>query len=248
MSPKQSQQITGMTKEPSKQFHTFSRILLIPDAVIHARDFESAELEANYTQAVNLVMNGLSELDSKLKQFTTNLSAANLLANSTHHLSPTVSTHLSAAVSGNLPAATSSNITAELTSKRNSKAKTDTAKLKIINGGPLTDLQFHGTTINLLVTSEDATSHNSESNQQLLLTSNIPPATVTNDKTLAAIFPFELKETTMVPLFNRATLKEKPIIAMYTNAKVNGHSIKLILDSGLAGSIITRQFMDQLGC
>ncbi|KAG9297301.1 hypothetical protein G9A89_001990 [Geosiphon pyriformis] len=34
---------------------------------------------------------------------------------------------------------------------------------------------------------------------------------------------------------------------MYTDAKVDGHPIKLILDSGSAGSIITRQLMDQLG-
>ncbi|KAG9287816.1 hypothetical protein G9A89_017411 [Geosiphon pyriformis] len=34
---------------------------------------------------------------------------------------------------------------------------------------------------------------------------------------------------------------------MYTDAKVDGHSIKLILDSRLADSIITRQLMDQLG-
>ncbi|KAG9284519.1 hypothetical protein G9A89_014123 [Geosiphon pyriformis] len=38
-------------------------------AVTNARDFEAAELEANHAQAVNLVMNGLSELDFKLKQF-----------------------------------------------------------------------------------------------------------------------------------------------------------------------------------
>ncbi|KAG9304434.1 hypothetical protein G9A89_019996 [Geosiphon pyriformis] len=35
---------------------------------------------------------------------------------------------------------------------------------------------------------------------------------------------------------------------MYTNAKVDGHSIKLILDSGSTGSIITKQLMDQLNC
>ncbi|KAG9306647.1 hypothetical protein G9A89_004194 [Geosiphon pyriformis] len=39
-------------------------------AVTYARDFETAELEANYTQAVNLAMNRSSELDSKLKQFS----------------------------------------------------------------------------------------------------------------------------------------------------------------------------------
>ncbi|KAG9297014.1 hypothetical protein G9A89_008600 [Geosiphon pyriformis] len=39
-------------------------------AITNARDFEAAELEANHAQAVNLVMNGSSELDSKLKQFS----------------------------------------------------------------------------------------------------------------------------------------------------------------------------------
>ncbi|KAG9290255.1 hypothetical protein G9A89_022231 [Geosiphon pyriformis] len=42
----------------------------LQDAVTHARDFESAESEANHTQAINLVMNESSELDSKLKQFS----------------------------------------------------------------------------------------------------------------------------------------------------------------------------------
>ncbi|KAG9287753.1 hypothetical protein G9A89_004156 [Geosiphon pyriformis] len=51
-----------------------------------------------------------------------------------------------------------------------------------------------------------------------------------------------------MPLFNRAALKKKPITAIYTDAKVDGHSIKLILDNELAGSNITKQLMDQLGC
>ncbi|KAG9298177.1 hypothetical protein G9A89_005445 [Geosiphon pyriformis] len=34
---------------------------------------------------------------------------------------------------------------------------------------------------------------------------------------------------------------------MYTDARINSHPIKLILDSGLAGSIITRQLINQLG-
>ncbi|KAG9284540.1 hypothetical protein G9A89_014144 [Geosiphon pyriformis] len=39
-------------------------------AITNAQDFEAVELEANHAQAINLVMNGLSELDSKLKQFS----------------------------------------------------------------------------------------------------------------------------------------------------------------------------------
>ncbi|KAG9305918.1 hypothetical protein G9A89_016571 [Geosiphon pyriformis] len=85
--------------------------------------------------------------------------------------------------------------------------------------------------LSLLVTSEDATSNNLETNQQATLTSNISPATVTNNESLAAIFPFELEEPFQLPLFSEAALKEKPITVMYTNAKVDGHPIKLILDS-----------------
>ncbi|KAG9284343.1 hypothetical protein G9A89_023600 [Geosiphon pyriformis] len=101
--------------------------------------------------------------------------------------------------------------------------------------------------LSLLVTPEDITTNNSGSNQQQALINNIPPATVTNDELLAAIFPFDLKETIEILLFSGAALEEKPITAMYTDAKIDGHTIKLILDSGSASSIITRQLMDQLG-
>ncbi|KAG9290096.1 hypothetical protein G9A89_010402 [Geosiphon pyriformis] len=77
---------------------------------------------------------------------------------------------------------------------------------------------------------------------------NIPPATINENKSLDAIFPFELEELSATPLFSKATLKEKPITIMYTDAKVNGHLIKLILDSRSVGSIITRQLMAQLDC
>ncbi|KAG9296146.1 hypothetical protein G9A89_014738 [Geosiphon pyriformis] len=39
-------------------------------AITNAKNFEAAELEANHAQAINLVINRLSELDSKLKQFS----------------------------------------------------------------------------------------------------------------------------------------------------------------------------------
>ncbi|KAG9299978.1 hypothetical protein G9A89_009706 [Geosiphon pyriformis] len=42
----------------------------LPTTVTHVRDFEAAELKANHAQAVNLVINGSSDLDSKLKQFS----------------------------------------------------------------------------------------------------------------------------------------------------------------------------------
>ncbi|KAG9285522.1 hypothetical protein G9A89_006510 [Geosiphon pyriformis] len=101
--------------------------------------------------------------------------------------------------------------------------------------------------LSLLVTPEDVSTNNLAFAQKQPLTSNIPPTTITEDESLAAIFPFEFEETTTTPLFSGATLKAKPITAMYTDAKVKRQSIKLILDSGSACSIITRQLIDQLG-
>ncbi|KAG9294588.1 hypothetical protein G9A89_008067 [Geosiphon pyriformis] len=55
--------------------------------------------------------------------------------------------------------------------------------------------------------------------------------------------------------FNKSTFQtksnippDKPITALYINARVREIDIKLILNSGSAGSIITKQLMDQLGC
>ncbi|KAG9302658.1 hypothetical protein G9A89_007362 [Geosiphon pyriformis] len=99
--------------------------------------------------------------------------------------------------------------------------------------------------LSLLVISEDALSNNLKTNQKSL-TSNISPAIITNNELLAAIFPFKFEELLSTPLFNGAALEKKPITAMYTNAKIDGHFIKLILDSGSVSSIITRQLIDQL--
>ncbi|KAG9292294.1 hypothetical protein G9A89_009106 [Geosiphon pyriformis] len=101
--------------------------------------------------------------------------------------------------------------------------------------------------LSFLVTPEDAQPNNPETNQQLILISNILPVIITENKSQDAIFPFELEELSTIPLFSKAAFEKKSITAMYTDTKVDGHSIKLILDSRSAGSIITRQLMDQLG-
>ncbi|KAG9296594.1 hypothetical protein G9A89_015186 [Geosiphon pyriformis] len=78
------------------------------------------------------------------------------------------------------------------------------------------------------------------------LSQTIPPAVATEDSSLAAIFPFKLEENEA--MFSGAALDEKrPITAMYTEATVNNTPIKLILDSGSAGSIVTLQLVNQLG-
>ncbi|KAG9303802.1 hypothetical protein G9A89_018699 [Geosiphon pyriformis] len=203
-------------------------------AVTNARDFEAAKLEANHVQAVNLVMNGLFELDSKLKQFklliyntaatllTTNISSANLSTDNTSNVLATVTTHLSATASA-----------------RSQQWNSDTGYNQHPNSQNY---------LSLLVTSEDTQSNNPETNQHPTLTSNISPATISENKLLNTIFLFELEKLSTISLFSGAALEEKSITAMYTDAKVDGHSIKLILDNGSAGSIITKQLMDQLSC
>ncbi|KAG9302797.1 hypothetical protein G9A89_009574 [Geosiphon pyriformis] len=77
---------------------------------------------------------------------------------------------------------------------------------------------------------------------------NIPPATITEDTTLAAIFPFDIDNLNTHSLFSRAAINQnKPIMILYTDIKVGEIDIKLILDSGSASSIIIKQLMDQLG-
>ncbi|KAG9301713.1 hypothetical protein G9A89_016784, partial [Geosiphon pyriformis] len=296
----------------------------LPTAMTHAKDFETTKLKANHVQAVNLVMNGSSDLDSKLKQFSdninqklesyladncaiyqspqqhndlenanhfqnqsrpesstnqsrqpetfsdskspiqsraiskclpaydtaTNLSANNILtahlsAAVTNNLSTTATSYLSATASNDLSISTSSNAAPKL-------SYNDVRKPEIQNHPKLKISQQSGSRqrnsgigsiqnpnsqnyLSLLVIPEDVTSNNPELNQQpTILTNNISPAIVTNNKSLAAIFLFELEKVTSVPLFSEAALKKKPITAMYIDVKVNGHSIKLILDSGLA--------------
>ncbi|KAG9305305.1 hypothetical protein G9A89_007800 [Geosiphon pyriformis] len=85
--------------------------------------------------------------------------------------------------------------------------------------------------LSLLVTPENASTNNPAFTQKQPFTSNIPSATITEDESLAAIFPFEFEKTTAMSLFSGAALEAKPITMMYTNAKVERQSIKLILDS-----------------
>ncbi|KAG9297662.1 hypothetical protein G9A89_011177 [Geosiphon pyriformis] len=75
----------------------------------------------------------------------------------------------------------------------------------------------------------------------------IPPARIAENANLSDIFPFEF-EANESPflLSNAATNEQKAITAMYTEAEVKGKTIRLILNSGSAGSIITYQLMQQL--
>ncbi|KAG9300065.1 hypothetical protein G9A89_018342 [Geosiphon pyriformis] len=77
--------------------------------------------------------------------------------------------------------------------------------------------------------------------------SNILPATITKNTTLAAIFSFNINNLNIHSLFSGAVInQDKLIMALYTDARVRGIDIKLILNSRSAGSIITKQLIDQL--
>ncbi|KAG9291355.1 hypothetical protein G9A89_003459 [Geosiphon pyriformis] len=72
-------------------------------------------------------------------------------------------------------------------------------------------------------------------------------AQIAQNANLSDIFPFEF-EANESPflLSNTAVNEQKAITAMYTEATVKRKPIYLILNSGLTGSIITYQLMQQL--
>ncbi|KAG9284833.1 hypothetical protein G9A89_003756 [Geosiphon pyriformis] len=292
-------------------------------AVTHARDFEAAELEANHAQAVNLVMNGSSELDSKLKQFSESINQkleGYLADNCTIYQTPqqchnsgnvnhfqnqswlssstapslpwqpemraylncgkqghirksrspvpnfeSLSKSRSRPISNYLPANDAATNLSTTTAAPNnlliSTINSNTAlkfsydnirkpetqncsKLEIGNGCLSTSLQLLSPELKTPFSEFGYRCHPKPDFPTLF--KNPPknnkhlPATVTNDKSLATIFPFEIEESSSTLLFSGAALDEKPITAMYTDAKIDGQSIKLILNSGLASTASAR--------
>ncbi|KAG9286214.1 hypothetical protein G9A89_014200 [Geosiphon pyriformis] len=75
----------------------------------------------------------------------------------------------------------------------------------------------------------------------------ILPAQIAQNANLSDIFPFEFEANESLFLLSNAAVNEqKAITAMYTETTVEEKPICLILDSELAGSIITYQLMQQL--
>ncbi|KAG9286345.1 hypothetical protein G9A89_014511 [Geosiphon pyriformis] len=77
--------------------------------------------------------------------------------------------------------------------------------------------------------------------------SNIPPATITKNTTLVTIFLFNIDNLNTHSLFSGAAInQDKPITALYTDAKVGGIDIKLILDSRLAADRNTKTLIGEI--
>ncbi|KAG9290088.1 hypothetical protein G9A89_010394 [Geosiphon pyriformis] len=72
----------------------------------------------------------------------------------------------------------------------------------------------------------------------------IPPAQIAQNANLLDIFPFEFEANESPFLLSNAAVNEqKAITTMYTEATVEGKPIRLILDSGSAGIIVTADGM-----
>ncbi|KAG9287377.1 hypothetical protein G9A89_023749 [Geosiphon pyriformis] len=100
---------------------------------------------------------------------------------------------------------------------------------------------FHHTAL-----SEDRAAAQQQQNSSYTSTT-IPPARIAENANLSDIFSFEFEANkSLFLLSNAAANEQKAIMAMYTEAEVKGKTIRLILDSGSAGSIITYQLMQQL--
>ncbi|KAG9294298.1 hypothetical protein G9A89_021657 [Geosiphon pyriformis] len=64
------------------------------------------------------------------------------------------------------------------------------------------------------------------------LTSNIPSVTIMEDESLAVIFLFEIEEPTKIFLFSKTMLEEKPIMVIYTDAKIDAASARIFTTDG----------------
>ncbi|KAG9301918.1 hypothetical protein G9A89_020962 [Geosiphon pyriformis] len=232
----QNQALNKGTSEQTATFITTSnREINIETLIISTKSRTiSKHLPANDT-AANLPSTSL--LDSSLSTAAT----SDISTTAIHNISTTLTSNLSTSI--NSDTAPKFIVHQLISSSSNSPSGSHSWN----SGTSATQNPNSQNYLSLLVNPEDATTNNSGSNQQQALTNNILPATVTNDKLLMVIFSFNLEETIEILLFSRAALEEKPITTMYTDAKIDGHAIKLILDSRLADSIITRQLMDQLG-
>ncbi|KAG9285503.1 hypothetical protein G9A89_006491 [Geosiphon pyriformis] len=203
-------------------------------AVTYAKDFEAADHGNKKWEFATTVVNKitLKPIAVLIVIHNRKISIGILIA---------ATCNISTAVTNSLSTTTINSNTATKSSYNNIQKPQiqSNPKLEIGNDSSLTDSQFIKLTIkitpaDLLVTPEDAAFSKQKTNQKPLIC-NIPPAASTEDKSLTAIFLFELEEITSVLLFSGAALNTKPITAMYTDAKID------------AGSIITKQLMNQLG-
>ncbi|KAG9307631.1 hypothetical protein G9A89_023196 [Geosiphon pyriformis] len=208
----------------------------LQDAVALARDFESTEQEANHTQAVNLAINETSNIDAKITQLSEKLTQKieGFLARTTETYQP--------------PQWRENNNNSRYPQQQSWRFDPCNCYYCQKPGhiapsyfSLMEDQSFDKSTPVKKGDIEQISQPFKQTKSNILL------ATITEDTTLATIFPFDINNLNTHSLFSGAAInQDKPITALYTDARVREIDIKLILESRSAGSIITKQLMDQL--
>ncbi|KAG9305981.1 hypothetical protein G9A89_009305 [Geosiphon pyriformis] len=237
----------------------------LQEAVTFTRDFKSTEQEVNHTQAVNLAINRTFDIDTKITQLklTNHHNKEKITTTADIHSNKTISN------SNNL----GDPILVTVTTARNLNILPILAKHGIPIFHLLKSTPSVCTTSPVYLISRNSNNNQVQTNSELSQpisraptgypnqasylglmkdqnfdkSINILPVIITEDTTLATIFLFNIDNLNTHRLFSGAVInQDKSITVLYINAKVRGIDIKLILDSGSASSIITKQLMDQL--
>ncbi|KAG9286200.1 hypothetical protein G9A89_014186 [Geosiphon pyriformis] len=249
----------------------------LQDAVALARNFESAEQEANHTQAINLAINGTSDINTKITQLklqeltnhtnrekittTADTHSNRTVSNSNNLGDPILATKIMDQNKGNpyQQPKYQQNMISQYSLPQNQLSLyaqqvpyTQTPLQNYYQPLPMTQAIPHYQTSPYSPSRSRWTVSTNPSWFCLILTNtnwipessflscNIPPATITEDTTLATIFLFDINNLNTHSLFSEAAInQDKPITVLYTNARVGGIDIKLILDSRLAVDHVT---------
>ncbi|KAG9288708.1 hypothetical protein G9A89_004327 [Geosiphon pyriformis] len=261
---------------------------ILQDAVTHTRDFESIESEVNHAQAINLVMNGSSELDSKLEKFSKSINkrleeyladnhaiyhgnrkcvSATIVVNkniskltvaseinnkipllvsnsesvpkSKPIRLPTSDVVISLSVSG----VSSSNLSTTATSDLSTTAATNNLSVSTINSNTTPKFSYDDIkkpktqNCSKLEISDDCSSTDPQFlSPKLRISFSEFGYWHHPTPKFPKLFKIRLTDNTYQQhLTNNAALKERSIAVMYTDAKVDKHPIKLILDSNQLG-------------
>ncbi|KAG9287751.1 hypothetical protein G9A89_004154 [Geosiphon pyriformis] len=141
----------------------------------------------------------------------------------------------------------------QLTKKNNNNRINPNNQLVLQNSGQQRPNHYHTQSSYLIILEESDFQQSALSEGKVAAfrsnssNNTIPLAQIAQNANLSNIFSFEF-EANESPflLSNAAANEQRAITAMYTEATVKRKPIQLILNSGLAGSIITYQLMQQL--
>ncbi|KAG9290617.1 hypothetical protein G9A89_011580 [Geosiphon pyriformis] len=218
-------------------------------AIRHAKSYEMTMEEANHTKLVNLAIGETSSAaEKKIDQLTKKQQYQQSLPIQPYQTPPTQQYQVPARrlVQHN-------QFTSQNQLQNNHNRINSNNQLVPRNSGQQRSNYYHTQPSYLTIPEKSNFQQTALSEDKVaVLRSNsfnhiISPVQIAQNANLLDIFPFEFEANKSPFLFSNAAVNEqKAITAMYTEATVEGKPICLILDSGLAGSIITYQLMQQL--